>query len=401
MKKQQHFAWKAVDLNGILKRGVWEGDGTTDVQTRLREEGYFPVWVRGKWSWKSLRWSISANIRWSFFARRLATLLEAGIPLLKALEIMTFHEGKVTMEQELWTSVKEQVESGSDLSEALSQINPSPNSFVLSMIKAGEYSGSLGKILSEVADELEQEQELHKKIKAALAYPLLLSFGVIVVLYILSVWVLPMYEKLFLSIGSTELPFMTKVIFVSGQKLPLFLWGMLGLVTIFMLFLKYFKPNDWKKRLEHLLERLPTIGKIFRLRDLVQFSRMLGRLLAAGIPLLEALRLTAGTLRSPMMLDLTNQLVLSVRQGKRMAPLLRASRVFPREGTELIAVAEETGQLDRMLGYITDLFRRELEDQLVRSLRMIEPTLILALAGLIGLVASGVMIPIFDLGSNF
>ena len=399
--KRQRFRWKAVDWNGTLKRGVWEGNGITDVQTRLREDGYFPVWVRVIWNWKSLQWSLGANIQWFFFARRLATLLEAGIPLLQALEIMTSHERKQTLEQELWKSIKEQVESGSDLSEALSNINSSPNSFVLSMIKAGEYTGSLGKVLSEVADELEQEQELQKKIKAALAYPLLLSLGVVVVLYVLSVWVLPMYEKLFLSIGSTELPFMTKVIFAGGQKLPHFLGGVLGLVTISMVVLRYSKRHDWKMRLEHLMGQMPILGKVYRLRDLVQFSRMLGRLLASGIPLLEALRITTGTLRSPGMLELTNQLVLSVRQGKRMAPLLRASRIFPKEGAELIAVAEESGQLDRMLGYITDLFRRELEDQLVRLLRMIEPALILALAGLIGLVASGVMIPIFDLGTNF
>lgn len=394
------FVWKAVDLNGILRRGVWEEEGITEVQTRLRKEGYFPVWVRAKRTWKSIRFPLGATFQWTFFSRRLAILLEAGIPLLQALEIITFQVRKLTMEQELWKSVKQRVESGSDLSEALSVINPSPSSFVLAMIKAGEYTGSLAKVLSEVADELEQEQELHKKIKAALAYPLLLSCGVVVVLYVLSVWVLPMYEKLFLNIGSTDLPMVTKVIFASGHKLPVLLGCMLGLGAIFMVVLRFSNPDDWKLRLERLLERLPIIGKVYRLRDLVQFSRMLGSLIAAGIPLLEALRLTAGTLRTPMMQELTNQLLLSVRQGKRMAPLLRASHFFPKEGAEMIAVAEETGQLERILNHVNQLFRQELEDQLTQLLRMIEPALILALAGLIGLVASGVMIPIFDLSSH-
>ena len=394
------FVWKAVDLNGILRRGVWEAEGITEVQTRLRKEGYFPVWVRAKRTWKSIRFPFGATFQWTFFARRLAILLEAGIPLLQALEIITFHVKKLTMEQELWKSVKQRVESGSDLSEALSVINPSPNSFVLAMIKAGEYTGTLAKVLSEVADELEQEQELYKKIKAALAYPLLLSCGVVVVLYVLSVWVLPMYEKLFLNMGSTDLPMVTKVIFACGHKLPVLLWCVLGLGTILMVVLRFLNPDDWKLRLERLVERLPIIGKVYRLRDLVQFSRMLGSLIAAGIPLLEALRLTAGTLRTPMMQELTNQLVLSVRQGKRMAPLLRASHLFPKEGAEMIAVAEESGQLERMLNHVNQLFRQELEDQLTQLLRMIEPTLILALAGLIGLVASGVMIPIFDLSSH-
>lgn len=396
---RQRFIWKAVDANGLIQHGEWLGNEISEVQTRLRNEGYFPVVIRTSRSWQSVFLPSSAKFQWSHFARRLATLLEAGIPLLQALEIMTFHEEKLTLQMEQWKSVKERVEEGSDLSEAMSLLNPAPNSFVLSMIKAGEYTGTLGKVLSEVADELDQEYVYQKKVKAALAYPMLLFFAVVVVLYVLSVWVLPMYEKLFMGMGA-ELPFLTRVIFASGRKLPVFMWSGFGLITSGLLVLRFISPDLWKMHLERSLGHLPLLGKVYRLRDLVQFSRILESLLSAGIPLLEALRLTAGTLRSPEMLELTNQLVLSVRQGKRMAPLLRASRVFPKEGAEMIAVAEEAGQLDRMLHYVTQMFRCELEDQLNRLTRMIEPALILAVAGLIGLVAAGVMLPVFDLSSH-
>jgi len=395
---KQRFVWKAVDANGIIQHGVWVGDGISEVQTRLRNKGYFPVVIRTSRNWQSVFFPSSTNFQWTNFARRLAILLEAGIPLLQALEIMTVHE-KLTFQLEQWKSIKERVEEGSDLSAAMSLLNPSPNSFVLSMIKAGEYTGTLGKVLSEVADESDQEYVYQKKIKAALAYPMLLFFAVIVTLYVLSVWVLPMYEKLFMSMGS-ELPFLTRVIFACGHKLPVFLWSGLGLITSGLLVLRLTSPDLWKMRLEHILGRLPLIEKVYRLRDLVQFSRMLGRLLVAGIPLLEALRLTAGAVRGHDMLELMNQLVLHVRQGKRMAPLLRSSRVFPKEGAEMIAVAEEAGQLDRMLHYVTQMFRSELEGQLDKLTRMIEPALILVVAGLIGLVAGGVMLPIFDLSSH-
>ena len=396
---RQRFVWKAVDTNGIIRHGVWIGTEISEVQMRLRNEGYFPVVIRRSRNWQSVLLPSRTIFQWNYFTRKLATLLETGIPLLQALEIMTFHEEKLTFQLEQWKSIKERVAEGSDLSEAMSLLNPSPNSFVLSMIKAGEYTGTLGKVLSEVADEADQEYVYQKKIKAALAYPMLLFFAVVVVLYVLSVWVLPMYEKLFMDMGA-ELPFLTRVIFACGHKLPLFLWSGLGLITGGSLVLRLTSPDLWKMRLEYILGRLPLIGKVYRLRDLVQFNRMLGRLLVAGIPLLEALCLTAGALRSPEMLELINQLVLHVRQGKRMAPLLRASRVFPKEGAEMIAVAEEAGQLERMLHYVTQMFRRELEDQLDRLTRMIEPALILAVAGLIGLVAAGVMLPIFDLSSH-
>ena len=397
---RQSFAWKAVDSDGLIKHGTWVGDEISEVQTRLRNEGYFPVSVRLRKNWLSFLLPSHTNVQWSHFARHLGTLLEAGIPLLQALELMTLQREKLKHGQEQVKRVKERVESGSDLSEALYTLNPSPNAFVLSMIKAGEYTGTLGKVLSEVADELDQENIYIKKLKTALAYPLLLFFAVVVVLYVLSVWVLPMYEKLFMSMGTLELPFSTRVIFAAGRQLPVVLWIGFSLLIGCLFLLRLSSPDLWKTRLERLLGRLPLLGKVYRLRDLVQFSRILERLLAAGIPLLEALRLTASTLRSPEMLELTNQLVLSVRQGKRMAPLLRASRVFPKEGAEMIAVAEESGQLDRMLNYVTQMFRRELEDQLNQITRMIEPALILALAGLIGLVAGGVMIPIFDLSSH-
>jgi type IV pilus assembly protein PilC len=395
----QRFVWKAVDTNGIIQHGVWLGAEISDIQTRLKNEGYFPVDIRTRRNWQSVFIPARKNFQWSYFARRLATLLEAGIPLLQALEIMTFHEEKLTFQMEQWKRIKERVEEGSDLSEAMSLLNPSPNSFVLSMIKAGEYTGNLGKVLSEVADETDQDTVYQKKIKAALAYPLFLLLAVIIVLFVLSIYVLPMYEKLFMGMG-TELPLLTKVIFVCGRKLPVFLWSGFALITGGLAVLRLTSPDLWKKRLQHLLGRLPLSAKVYRLRDLVQFSRMLGRLLVAGIPLLEALRLTAGALRGREMLELINQLVLHVRQGKRMAPLLRASKVFPMEGAEMIAVAEETGQLDRMLQYVTHMFRRELEDHLNRLTRMVEPALILVIAGLIGLVAAGVMLPVFDLSTH-
>ena len=397
--KRGRFDWKAVDAKGRIQHGSWVGDEIAEVQTRLRKEGYFPVGIRSRRNWQVVLKSFPTNFQWIHFARRLATLLEAGIPLVQALETMTVQEEKLTSQQELWKIVKEQVEAGSDLSEALSLLKPVPNSFVLAMIKAGEYTGALGKILGEVADELEQEQAYRKKIKASLAYPSLLVFTVVLVLCVLSVWVLPMYEKIFTGMGA-ELPLLTRVIFDAGRKLPVFLGSGLVSASGGLLVLRFTSSGHWKMRWERLLVHLPLLGNIYRFRDLVQFSRILERLLSAGIPLLEALHLTAGTLRRSEMLELTNKLVQSVRQGRRMAPLLRASRIFPNEGAEMIAVAEESGQLDRMLHYVTQMFRRELEDQLGRLTRTIEPALILVLAGLIGLVACGVMLPIFDISSH-
>ncbi len=395
--RKQRFIWKAVDRRGTIQRGVWAGEELSEVRTRLRNEGYFPVAIRSSRHWQGVL--SGTNFEWNHFYRRLAILLEAGIPLLQALEIMTLHEEKLTFQMKQWKSIKKSVEEGSDLSEAISLQNPPPNAYVLSMIKAAEYTGTLGKVLSEVANEAEQETAYQKKIKSALAYPMLLLFAVVVVIYVLSAWVLPTYEQLFISMDA-ELPFLTKVIFACGHILPSFIWSVFGLMAGGLLVVRFTGSELLKKRLRRTLGVLPFIGKVYRLRDLVQFSRMLGRLLVGGIPLLEALHLTAGAMRDPEMCELMKQLMQHVRQGKSMSPLLRASKVFPKEGAEMIAVAEEAGKLEEMLHHVTQMFCRELEDQLERLTHMIEPALILMLAGLIGLIAAGIMLPMFDLGSQ-
>lgn len=396
---KHRFVWKAVDVQGTVKKGKWMGDNLSEVRTRLKNDGYLPVTIKPYKNRFGAFVSFRSKVQWGHSARRLASLLEAGIPLLQALEIITPKRGKLSIEQKQWICVKDQVVMGYDLSEALNRLNPAPNSYVLSMIKAGEYSGSLGKTLNEVADELEQEEAFRQKMQTALAYPILLLIAVLVVLCVLSTSVLPMYERLFLSMGA-ELPILTKVIFIGGRKLPIVLESMVALLGGGLLCLRLWKPKDWKKRLKNGMRYLPFLGRIYRLSDLVQFTRVLGRLLATGIPLLEALRLTAGTLQSSEMIELTEQLIQSVRQGNRMANLLYASKVFPKEGAEMIAVAEETGQLDKMLSHVTRLIKRNLEYQLERFTHLLEPALILFLAGLIGLVAGGVMVPIFELSSH-
>lgn len=396
---QQPFVWRALDKEGIIQSGNSVGDKKSGVQKQLIADGYFPIEIHARRNWKTTVFPTRLNLQWNHFARRLATLLEAGIPLLQSLEIITSYIEKPTPQLLKWKSVRESVETGSDLSEALAYLEPAPNTFVLAMIKAGEYTGALGQILSEVADELDQEQSYKKKIRAALSYPILILSAVATVLFVLSVWVLPMYEKLFVSMGA-ELPVLTMVIFSLGRKIPVLLCVGFGLIAGIVLIFKLTSQRPWKIRIGRWLERFPFIGTVYWLHDLVQFSRILGRLLSAGIPLLEALRLTGETLRSQELHELMNQLMMNVRKGESMAPVLRLSRVFPKEGAEMIAVAEESGQLERMLFYVTQMFRRQFEERLNLYERMIEPALILMLAGLIGLIASGIMLPIFDLSSH-
>ncbi|MGC7873515.1 type II secretion system F family protein [Desulfosporosinus sp. SYSU MS00001] len=392
------FKWKAVDAEGILQSGRCLGNDSFEVQTLLKKEGYLPVKIKNHKNWFA-EFIVRPNAQWGHFANRLSLLLEAGIPLLQALEIMTKSQGNLTFEQSQWSSVKNSIAAGCDLWEALLQLKSPPNAYVLSMIKAGEYSGNLAKVLSEVAAELEQEDNFRQRIKAALAYPIFLLLVVFVVLCSLSIGVLPMYERLFASMN-VELPKLTQVIFVVGRKFPLMLQVIGGLAVVMLLICVIWKPKDWQNYLSNKIRHLPYLGRIYRLRDLIQFSSILGHLLMTGIPLLEGLVLTAGTLQTTEMLALTERLMLSVKQGNPMADLLLESGIFPKEGAEMVAVAEESGNLDKMFLQIALSLRKDLEFNLDQFTRILGPALILIMAGLVGLVAGGVMIPVFDLSSQ-
>ncbi|AFM42260.1 type II secretory pathway, component PulF [Desulfosporosinus acidiphilus SJ4] len=391
------FLWRAVNAQGALKTGRWLGNNTFEVQKLLKKEGYFPVIIKPQKI--CLRGLLQrSGIKWSRFARHLYSLLEAGIPLLQALEIMTSPRGNVSFEQKQWLNVKDSVLAGCDLSEALQQLKSPPSSYVLAMIKAGEHSGSLAKILNEVAVELEQDDAFRQKIRTALTYPSLLLLAVLLVLCGLSLGVLPMYERLFASMD-VELPVLTKVIFVVGRKLPVILQVTAALLIAVLLSSKVWKLNRWQQYLKGKVRYLPYLGKVYLLKDLVQFTNILGRLLMTGIPLLEGLRLTSGTLQTSEMLTLTELLMQSVKQGNPIVDVLSASKIFPKEKTEMIAIAEEAGQLDKMFSHISQLLRTDLEYQLKQFTQLLGPALILILAGLIGLVAGGVMVPIFNLSS--
>ncbi|MFZ3102285.1 MAG: type II secretion system F family protein [Desulfitobacteriaceae bacterium] len=390
------YVWKAVDTKGQIRRGVSEVSEVAYIRTWLREQGLFALKIKPRRDGLRLLFARkNAKQQWAAFTRRLAIALEAGIPLLKALDIITVHVSRKNQGIQ-WQGVKEQIQRGSDLSEALQIVSPAPSLFIQSMVKAGEKMGNLAKSLSEVADDLEQEYLFQRKIQAALTYPLLLLGSVLIVVFVLSFWVLPIYEKLFASLG-THLPNLTVVVFACGRQLPRVLLALIVFGLSSMLFLKLSRPQTWQEIMTKFIIYIPLLGPIFRLSELVQFCRVLGGLLAAGIPLLESLQFTKDTVRSREMQQLINQVALGVRQGKSLTGVLRALPLFPAEACEMLMVAEEAGKFDVMLQRLAIMFRQELEQQLARLTNLVEPTLIVGLAGLIGLVAVGILLPVFDI----
>ncbi len=394
--KSLAYVWKAVDTNGEIRQGVCEVAEVAYIRTWLREQGLLPLKIKPRRvRLRSLLARKNAKRQWAVFIRRLAIALEAGIPLLKALDIITLHVPSKN-QGILWQGIKEQIQRGSDLSEAFQIVSPAPSLFIQSMVKAGEKTGTLAKTLSEVADDLEQECLFQRKIQGALTYPLLLLGSVFIVIFVLSLWVLPIYEKLFTSLG-TQLPYLTVVVFAFGRQLPIVGTTVIVLGFCSMLYLRLSRARTWQELISNFVIRIPLFGSIFRLSELVQFCRVMGGLLSAGIPLLEALQFTEDTVVSGPMRQLVKQVFLGVRQGKSLTGVLKGLPLFPSDACEMLVVAEEAGKLDVMIQRLAIMFRQELEQQLDRLAHLVEPTLIVGSAGLIGLVAVGILLPVFEI----
>lgn len=401
------FNWKALDQDGRVIRGIWEFKHASEVRSQLFSQGYYPLEIRlnkqilhsvGSFMDRVNKKSDSLRI-WAGIAKRLSLLLQAGIPLVTAIEILGETDKKARFSSFAWDLVKEQIEAGVELSEALQALHPSPTPFIRAMIRAGEQAGTLPEVLAQISVDFEEEYLFRRKLVGAYSYPLflfLLAFGVI---YALSVMVLPVYERIFMSLDS-ELPILTQVIFSFSRSLP---WMMMTILLILMglfLAIRVRYPKIWREKVSDLISRVPILGRIYRLNDWFQFTRVLATLLEAGIPLMEALNLTSGTVRHYEMKKMIAYLGNAAREGKRLAPVLRLSREFPIEASQMLAVGEESGQLCEMLHSMAKMFHMDLEEQMETLPRILGPVLIIIISAIVGAVAVGVLLPIFDVGTH-
>lgn len=406
--KVRKYSWKAADPEGRIVQGTWQGTGFTEIRRRLFLDGYYPIQIRPSKGLKeifatlhTLEWRRDSLQFWINVSQRLSMLLEAGVPILSALDLMSVQEQKKAKPspQANWTDVKGYIEAGMELSEAINYVYPPPTPTIRAMIRAGEQAGKLPSILNQLARDLEEEYQFRRKIQGALAYPcflLLLALGVI---FTLSVSVLPVYEQVFSNLDSS-LPFMTQVIFTVARWIPLSLSVMFAFILggILLIRLKYAKA--WKAKGIELLARIPVWGSLYRESDQVQFFRILSTLLEAGIPLIDALSLSQETVRLPSMKTKINELIYSIREGRRLSIIFRSDSFFPPDVALLWAIGEESGQLSTILHHIAKMLRQDLEEKIERFTSSLGPILVIGIAAIIGAIAIGVMMPVFEVGTK-
>jgi type II secretory pathway component PulF len=331
------------------------------------------------------------------FTRLLSSLLAAGVPLSRALVILR-KEASTPVAQQKWKEVHELVIDGMSLADAMAR---SPDVFprvYVAMVQAGETGGFLDLVLAQIADFQTRDKELRGKVLAALTYPIILVVLSIAVLIVLLVVFIPNFMPVFSSFGG-ELPLLTKMILaVSNAVRHYGLFVGVGIFMAVVMARNWFVSEKGKRTWELIILRAPIIGKLSAQFAMARFCRMLGTLLQAGVPLVQALSVARKSIGNQILVDAVSNAIERVKEGAQLGQSLSDCRdLFPGSALEMISVAEESGKLDQELVRLANVTESDLDRNMKTAVSLVEPIMLFCVAALIGILVIGMVVPIFSL----
>lgn len=367
--------------------------------TRLREKVEEAIQVQGIRE----EWSFTQRVSGkdlAGFTHQLATLIRAGVPLLECLDLLGTEAGHPQLRRALRV-IREQVEGGSYLAQALSSFPGIFPPIYMHLVEVGESTGRLDESLSQLAGYLEKQTQLRAKILASLAYPALLVGVALSVLVFLCVWVVPQFSVLFSEMGES-LPWLTQVVIGGAEGLQEYGLIWLGLMPLVIwIARKWLQQPAIRERKDAALLAMPVLGALLKKAALVRFTRTLGALVQHGLPLLQALDLARGVVGNGVLERALTHVVVRVEQGVPLSESLRlqGTEPFPSMLIQMIKVGESTGSMDGMLDKIADLFEQEVDRSIATVTSLVEPAIILVVGSAIAVVVIAMYLPIFSIGS--
>jgi type IV pilus assembly protein PilC len=396
----QTYDYKVRDRTGSVVTGQLVGDSETLVLQRLREMGMTPVEVKKAGGGLKMEINLRpGHIKLkqiSVFCRQFATMVNSGLPILRALAIL----GDQTESKELakvLVQVRTEVEQGSSLSAAMSKHPKAFNNLFISMIKAGETGGVLDDVLLSLADQIEKEVELRRQIKSAMTYPIVVLVMVVVIMSAMLLFIVPQFETIYANLGG-ELPVPTKILLAVSDAFRTY-WYIVGAASIAAWFgLRYYKKTPaGRARMDALKLRVPVFGLLFHKVALARFSATLAMLLRAGVPILQALDNVKDTVNNKVISSAVEDVKSSVREGESIAKPLGKHKVFPPMVVQMMAVGEETGAVDSMLSKVSEFYNSEVTATVDALTSLIEPLLIAVIGIAVGAAVVALYMPMFNI----
>jgi type IV pilus assembly protein PilC len=393
------FLYEGTNRGGSKVKGEIFALNDALAKNELRKQGINPLKVKKKPKslFSGAQKITPADI--SIFARQMATMMSAGVPLVQSFEIIAQGSDNQSM-QKLITSIKNEVEGGVGLAEALSKQPLYFDALFVNLVNAGEQSGALETMLDKLATYKEKVEALKAKVKKALFYPIAVLIVAFVVTVILLVFVVPQFEELFQSFGA-DLPALTQVV-IDLSKFMQSWWYVIagGIAGAVYMFFRFKKTSP---RLQEAWDRMalkaPVVGEIATKSAIARFARTLETMSAAGVPLVEAMDSVAGATGNIIYHNASLKIKDEVSQGTQLQTSMRNTGLFPNMAIQMVSIGEEAGSLDAMLAKVADFYEAEVDNAVDALTSLLEPIIMSVLGVLVGGMIVAMYLPIFKLGS--
>ena len=397
------YEYRARDRGGQTLKSQMEADSEAQVRDALRARNLMILDI------KAPKTGLNADIKIpgltdrppglkqvAVFSKQLATLINAGVPLVQSLAILQRQLDNKTFEAVI-KKVRGEVESGQPLSEALQQHPKIFGRLFINLVRAGETSGTLDTVLERIADFQEKQLALQGKIKSALTYPTVVLVFALGITYFLLTTVVPQFAGILTQLNA-PLPFITRMLMAVSNFLQHSGLLLLAIIAVIVLAYRwYYRTPQGRHMIDDLKLRVPVFGNLIQKSAISSFARTLGLLVSSGVNIIESLEITKGTADNAIVEETIENAKNVVISGDQMSSSLATSKVFPPMVVSMVAIGEETGSLDNMLNKVADFYDREVDEAVESLTAAIEPMMIVFLGGIVGLIVAGMFLPMFSI----
>ena len=391
--KEINYSWEGKDKAGKQVKGEMRAAGTVIITSTLRRQGIKVTKIKkiqssGKIADKDI----------TLFTRQLATMMKSGVPLLQAFDIVgKGHSNRAV--GKLLMDIKADVETGNNLADAFRKYPLYFDALFCNLVGAGEAAGILDSLLDRLATYKEKIQAIKGKIKSALFYPISIIVVAFIITAVIMIFVIPAFKDLFEGFGA-ELPAPTLLVMTISDFFVAYWWAILGILGggIYAFFYTWKRSIPMQRVMDRLVLKLPIFGEVIRKATIARWSRTLSTMFAAGVPLVESLDSVAGAAGNYIYYEATKNIQIEVSTGNSLMSSMANTNVFPSMVVQMVAIGEESGSLDAMLGKVADFYEAEVDDAVAALSSLMEPVIMVVLGTLIGGMVVAMYLPIFKMG---
>jgi len=396
------WVYEARTRAGEVQTGIIEADSKEAVQSRLRARQLNPLKIKKKG--RELKLSLGTGVTSKelvIFTRQFATMIDAGLPLVQCLDILSTR-GENKALNAILKDVKDYVEQGGTFSDGLARHPKLFDELFVNLVRAGEMGGILDTILNRLAGYIEKRVKLARQVRGAMVYPTAIFFVAVIVVVIMLAWVIPSFKGMFAEFGGEDsLPTLTKIVIAASEGfLSNLHWILLVTGSVVFAVTWIYRQPAGKHFFHRSLLVLPILGPVMRKIAVARFTRTLGTLLSAGVPILDSLDVVKKSAGNVVIEGAIQETSNKIREGRTMAEPLMETNVFPPMVVQMIGVGEQTGALDTMLNKIADFYEDEVDVAVAALTSLLEPLMMVFIGGIVGVILISMYLPIFSIAGQ-